>query len=162
MLSTWCIIGNHLSYQNSDIRHKCLLFLNTSDCRWVISIIATKEELQTAASVTSNAGRIIQTIWWESGAANTVRQTRQNNLRACINRRTVKPDILFQMLNRSISFMQDTKTFLKNWRDLGHDTCHKTRGYDAKKCHQDCQKQEQGTFAKKCREGGGFYKCCIR
>ena len=85
-----------------------------------------------------------------------------NNLRACINRRTVKPDILFQMLNRSISFMQDTKTFLKNWRDLGHDTCHKTRGYDAKKCHQDCQKQEQGTFAKKCREGGGFYKCCIR
>lgn len=28
-------------------------------------------------------------------------------------------------------------------------------------CHKHCLKAEYGTWAKKCKEGGGIFKCCI-
>ena len=30
------------------------------------------------------------------------------------------------------------------------------------KCRSQCMKEEFGTFAKKCRQEGGFFKCCVR
>ena len=66
------------------------------------------------------------------------------------------------MLERSEIFLTQTKKFLDNWVELGHDTCHRTHGYDAEQCHQDCQELEKGDFAEQCRKDGGLYKCCIR
>ena len=70
--------------------------------------------------------------------------------------------LCLQMLKRSLYFLKHTKKFLNNWVQLGHDTCHKTHGYDAQKCHQDCKKKEKGSFAQQCRKDGGLFKCCIR
>ena len=66
------------------------------------------------------------------------------------------------MVQRSKYFLTNTREFLDNWVTLGHDSCHKTDGYDAKKCHQDCKMKEKSDFAKQCRTDGGLYKCCIR
>ena len=66
------------------------------------------------------------------------------------------------MLKRSLYFLKHTKKFLNNWVQLGHDTCHRTHGYNAEKCHQDCKKKEKGSFAQQCRKDGGLFKCCIR
>ena len=66
------------------------------------------------------------------------------------------------MLERSEIFLTKTKKFLDNWVELGHDTCHRTHGYDAEQCHQDCKKLEKSDFAEQCRKDGGLYKCCIR
>ena len=66
------------------------------------------------------------------------------------------------MLNRSLHFLQHTEDYLDWWMELGHDTCHRTEGYDAEACHQDCRRLETGAFAQTCRRGGGLYKCCIR
>ena len=70
--------------------------------------------------------------------------------------------LCLQMLKRSLYFLKHTKKFLNNWVQLGHDTCHRTNGYDAQKCHQDCKKKEKGSFAQQCRKDGGLFKCCIR
>ena len=67
-----------------------------------------------------------------------------------------------QMIDRSTYFLNNTEKFLENWVKLGHDTCHKTHGYDAENCHQDCKERETSHFAKQCRKDGGFFKCCIR
>ena len=67
-----------------------------------------------------------------------------------------------QMLRRSIYFLNNTRQFLANWVELGHDTCHRTHGYDAEKCHQDCKEREKSVFAKDCETKGGLFKCCIR
>ena len=67
-----------------------------------------------------------------------------------------------QMLERSENFLNHTNEFLGNWVLLGHDTCHRTHGYDAEQCHQDCKKLEKSEFAKKCKNDGGLFKCCIR
>ena len=66
------------------------------------------------------------------------------------------------MLNRSVNFLTNTEKFLANWVDLGHDTCHKTEGYDVTPCYKDCKEREKSEFAEKCREEGGLFKCCIR
>ena len=66
------------------------------------------------------------------------------------------------MLEKSLNFLSHTNKFLENWIKLGHDTCHRTFGYDAEKCHQDCKKKEKSAFAKQCRKDGGLFKCCIR
>ena len=70
--------------------------------------------------------------------------------------------LLFKMFDRSLYFLNNTEKFLQNWVKLGQDTCHRTHGYDAEKCHRDCKKRETSDFAKQCREDGGLYKCCIR
>ena len=67
-----------------------------------------------------------------------------------------------QMIDRSTYFLNNTEKFLDNWVKLGQDTCHRTHGYDAEKCYQDCKERESSDFAKQCRKDGGFYKCCIR
>ena len=66
------------------------------------------------------------------------------------------------MVQRSKYFLTNTREFLDNWVTLGYDSCHKTDGYDAEKCHQDCKMKEKSDFAKQCRTDGGLYKCCIR
>ena len=68
-----------------------------------------------------------------------------------------------EMTKKAVGFLQKPKKFLSHLvRKTGYDTCHRTQEYDVDQCHQDCQKQENSNFAKKCREGGGLYKCCIR
>ena len=68
-----------------------------------------------------------------------------------------------EMTQTAVDFLQKPQNFLSNLVNNGHyDTCHRTKEYDADQCHQDCQKQEKSNFAKKCREEGGLYKCCIR
>ena len=69
---------------------------------------------------------------------------------------------LMQMLRRSLYFFNHTQKFLDNWVELGYDTCHRTHGYDAEKCYQDCKEREKSDFAKECENNGGLFKCCIR
>ena len=66
------------------------------------------------------------------------------------------------MVQRSKHFLTNTREFLDNWVRLGHDSCHKTDGYDAEECHQDCKIKGKSDFAKQCKTDGGLYKCCIR
>ena len=47
-------------------------------------------------------------------------------------------------------------------KDLGYDTCHRIKEYDVGSCHEDCKRLKKEEFAKKCREQGGLFKCCIR
>ena len=70
--------------------------------------------------------------------------------------------ILNQMVQRSKHFLTNTREFLDNWVTLGHDSCHKTDGYNAEECHQDCKIKGKSDFAKQCKTDGGLYKCCIR
>ena len=70
--------------------------------------------------------------------------------------------LLFKMFERSLYFLNNTEKFLANWVELGHDTCHRTHGYDAEQCHQDCKEREKSAFAKDCETKGGLFKCCIR
>ena len=58
--------------------------------------------------------------------------------------------------------MKNTQKFLDNWIQLGHDSCHKIEGYNAEKCHHDCNQKQKSDFAKQCRKDGGLFKCCIR
>ena len=68
-----------------------------------------------------------------------------------------------EMTRKAVDFLQKPKVFLSNLvQNAGYDTCHRTQEYDAVQCHQDCQEQEKSNFAKKCRDDGGLYKCCIR
>ena len=67
-----------------------------------------------------------------------------------------------QMANRSRMFLTNTEQFLASWVELGHDTCHRTQGYDVTPCHQDCQQKEKSGFAQQCKKDGGLFKCCIR
>ena len=67
------------------------------------------------------------------------------------------------MTQKAVDFLQKPQIFLSNLVETGgYDSCHRTEEYDADQCYQDCQEQENGDFAKTCREGGGLYKCCIR
>ena len=74
----------------------------------------------------------------------------------------IDSDFENQMLERSEIFLTQTKKFLDNWVELGHDTCHRTYGYDVEQCHQDCRDLEKSDFAEQCRKDGGLFKCCIR
>ena len=68
-----------------------------------------------------------------------------------------------EMTQQAVGFLQKPQVFIDNLaNNAGYDSCHRTQEYDADQCHQDCEKQEKSNFAKKCREGGGLYKCCIR
>ena len=67
------------------------------------------------------------------------------------------------MLNKSMTFLKDTKSYLSNLVDnLGYDTCHPITGYDASPCEKDCRTLEKSDFAKNCTENDGLFKCCIR
>ena len=67
------------------------------------------------------------------------------------------------MTQEAVSFMKRPKAALDHFvNNLGYDSCHKTKDYDAEPCHQDCLVQEKSKFANECREKGGLYKCCIR
>ena len=66
------------------------------------------------------------------------------------------------MFNRSLTFLTNTKKFLRNTVKLGYDTCHRTHGYDANPCYNDCKQHGKTDFARKCKKDGGLFKCCIR
>ena len=67
------------------------------------------------------------------------------------------------MLNKSLTFLRSPQNFLQTRIDkLGYDTCHRTKGYDAEECYNDCQKLKKSDFAKQCKKDGGLFKCCIR
>ena len=80
------------------------------------------------------------------------------------------------MLNRSVDFLLNTDEFLKRWKPNGTtiyiktqhpiwDECFKYDGYDryvANKCAQRCEQMEETDFAKKCKDDGGLFKCCMR
>ena len=67
------------------------------------------------------------------------------------------------MFNRAYTFLKNPKKFLQTRRDnLGYDTCHRTKNYDATECYQDCKQLEKSDFSKQCEEDGGLFKCCIR
>ena len=68
-----------------------------------------------------------------------------------------------EMTQKAVDFLQNPKVYITDLvKKAGYDSCHRTEEYDAEQCYQDCQHQENGDFAKTCREGGGLYKCCIR
>ena len=46
---------------------------------------------------------------------------------------------------------------------MGYQTCHKLNSsLDASICAKDCERLEKQKFAKKCKDKGGLFKCCIR
>ena len=46
---------------------------------------------------------------------------------------------------------------------MGYKTCHVLNSsLDATICAKDCDRLGKQDFAKKCREKGGLFKCCIR
>ena len=46
---------------------------------------------------------------------------------------------------------------------MGYKTCHAMNtSLDASICAKDCERLETHKFATKCKQKGGFYKCCIR
>ena len=67
-----------------------------------------------------------------------------------------------QLWHRSLKFLANEDTVKDYVDNLGYDTCHKTKGYDASPCQKDCRRLEKSDFAKKCSNDGGFFKCCIR
>ena len=67
-----------------------------------------------------------------------------------------------QMLNNSISFLSDKKTYIKNLVDkLGYDTCHPIEGYDASVCEEDCKRLEKESFAKNCTANDGLHQVLL-
>ena len=64
---------------------------------------------------------------------------------------------------KSVEFLNNTESFLNHQiKNLGYDTCHRIKEYDVGTCHEDCKRLKKEEFAKKCREQGGLFKCCIR
>ena len=44
------------------------------------------------------------------------------------------------MFDKSVGFLKKPKQYLKNLvNNIGYDTCHRTKEYDAKRCYNDCQ-----------------------
>ena len=44
------------------------------------------------------------------------------------------------MFDKSVGFLKKPKQYLKNLvNNIGYDTCHRTKEYDAKRCYKDCQ-----------------------
>ena len=67
------------------------------------------------------------------------------------------------MFHKSQKFLANPKKFLKGLvRHVGYDTCHQTKGYDARKCRNDCNELRKKKFAKDCKKNNGVFKCCIR
>ena len=67
------------------------------------------------------------------------------------------------MFEKSVGFLKKPRRYLKRTvRDMGYDSCHRTRNYNAQKCSRKCRKMEKGSFARNCTANGGLYKCCIR
>ena len=67
------------------------------------------------------------------------------------------------MFNKALTFLKNPDKFLQTRIDnLGYDTCHRTKEYDAFECYKDCQNLEKSDFAKTCEKNGGLFKCCIR
>ena len=63
---------------------------------------------------------------------------------------------------KSTLFLEN-KRYLKHMEhDHRYDSCHRINGLDASKCAQDCEKIALSKFAKKCKNDGGLFKCCIR
>jgi len=56
------------------------------------------------------------------------------------------------------------ETLKKIKKELGFDTCHAIKGYDASKCAEDCKNIESSSsnLAKRCKAKKGHLKCCIR
>ena len=47
------------------------------------------------------------------------------------------------MFEKSVEFLKKPKKFLKHLvKQIGYDTCHRTKEYDATKCYKDCQVKE--------------------
>ena len=86
-----------------------------------------------------------------------------------------------KMFEKSVGFLKKPKKYLNYLvKNIGYDTCRRTKEYDAKRCYKDCQvkdatyfvsfqiyfkfgqKLEKSKFAKSCTAKGGLYKCCIR
>ena len=86
-----------------------------------------------------------------------------------------------KMFEKSVGFLKKPKKYLNYLvKNIGYDTCRRTKEYDAKRCYKDCQvkdatyfvsfqiyfkfcqKLEKSKFAKSCTVKGGLYKCCIR
>ena len=44
------------------------------------------------------------------------------------------------MFNKSATFLKHPKRYVKHLvKNMGYDTCHRTKEYDAGKCYRDCQ-----------------------
>ena len=69
-----------------------------------------------------------------------------------------------KMYDKALKYQSNPKKHLKSLiKDVGYDTCHQIKGYDASKCHKDCKKLEKSKFAKDCKnKSNGVFKCCIR
>ena len=69
-----------------------------------------------------------------------------------------------KMYDKALKYQSNPKKHLKSLiKDVGYDTCHQIKGYDASKCHKDCKKLEKSKFAKDCEKNKkGVFKCCIR
>ena len=60
-------------------------------------------------------------------------------------------------------YLTNPEGFLdKTIRPMGYKTCHALNSsLDATVCAKDCDHFKKQDFAKKCKETGGLYKCCI-
>ena len=44
------------------------------------------------------------------------------------------------MFNKSVAFLRKPRKYIKHLvKNIGYDTCHRTKEYDAKRCYKDCQ-----------------------
>ena len=67
-----------------------------------------------------------------------------------------------EMAQKAKNFLENTTGFLDfQINKMGYKTCHRLESLDATKCAKDCEEQEKGKFAEKCKEKGGLFKCCI-
>ena len=67
------------------------------------------------------------------------------------------------MYDKALKYKSNPKKHLKSLiKDVGYDTCHQIKGYDASKCNKDCKKLKKSKFAKDCKKKSGVFKCCIR
>ena len=67
------------------------------------------------------------------------------------------------MFQKAQTYLSNPKKYLKELvKDVGYDTCHQIKGYDATKCKKDCNELKKNKFANDCKKNNGVFKCCIR
>ena len=67
------------------------------------------------------------------------------------------------MYTKASDYLTNKAAYLDSLVQLkGYSTCHHLDSLDASKCAKDCEKLENGEFAKNCTTNGGLFKCCIR
>ena len=66
------------------------------------------------------------------------------------------------MLTSASNYMKDGIKYLTDWEVRGHDFCMNGHWWDTSHCEGACEDWKDSDFAKKCREKGGLFKCCIR